>query len=626
MTTYLLLSSSTRDRLLYPNPADFVVPFQTIHSTTANLSTLNTSNPISVFAIYNFCWTNYTTSPLRPQVFSTRIVGGGGNNIKVDINVNRDLLGLPTRALRDPPGPPIFVRQTIENCVDVLKSYTLRINGQESLIMSYSPIYSTIQIADNLSFQIGDICEIVNLSNLDNAADNTSEIILNGTYELHLALEKNLHLYNVNLNEIRPCTYDNFSNKLTCIPSFSPHISYKDKYLLFNKTFPSILGELLPFPNRKYYLEKSSDRYNFRFPGQGYKIGEKVMFLENKDNVDKHCSVYSVRRTGFHGDIQELELIEMGCQQFNRASCCFVVPLDRRQDLLHAVIFIEDISTAFRCKIKNPQHQIFRPNDFVGNYFQCMLLSPLFTVSGGRIYVSPNSTLPVPIPGDAPLDLRTSQEESGVFSVTSVSFLSKEEVIIFVQKVSPNLLARLDLFQTLSPEIKNNEAYQGALHINILPFQNEGVVPLNFTGTYLTQSQMSCYEMTVLNLILPNVQINSLNSLLTSGYPYILLEVSNVTLPSAHNKNAIYSNNPASINSTFVCSISDVNDPLRTKFIKISSDGTVQTLKFSPADNLRVRILLPSGETFRIQENDFLPPSIVNPRLQIEVLLEIKRV
>ena len=136
---------------------------------------------------------------------------------------------------------------------------------------------------------------------------------------------------------------------------------------------------------------------------------------------------------------------------------------------------------------------------------------------------------------------------------------------------------------------------------------------------------MSCYEITVLSLILPNVEIDALNSLLTSGFPYVLMEISNVTMPNSGNKNVIYSNNPAAVNSTFLCSISDVNDPIKSKFIKITSDGTIQTIKFSPADNLRFRLLLPSGEPFKLQQNDYLPPSIANPLLQIETLIEFKR-
>jgi hypothetical protein len=240
------------------------------------------------------------------------------------------------------------------------------------------------------------------------------------------------------------------------------------------------------------------------------------------------------------------------------------------------------------------------------------------------LFTSPNNSYPI-LTKKAPIDLYTSQTLNGVFGIEKVIFLTDGEIIIFVQKISPELLYRFKLYDSLPISIKNSNVFQDALHFCIQDYLREGVVPLNFTGTYLTQSQMSCYEMTVLNLILPNVQIDALNSLLTSGYPYVLLEISNVTQPNASNKASIYSNNPFSVNSTFVCSISDVNDPTRTKFIKINSDGAIQIIKFSPADNLRFRLLLPSGEPFNTKQKDYLPPSIPNPSLQISFMIELKK-
>jgi hypothetical protein len=156
-------------------------------------------------------------------------------------------------------------------------------------------------------------------------------------------------------------------------------------------------------------------------------------------------------------------------------------------------------------------------------------------------------------------------------------------------------------------------------------FSYEGVVPLNFTGTQITQSQMTCYEMSVVNLILPNQVINGTQGLLTSAYPYVFLEISNFSMPSSHNVSLLYSNNPNATRATFVCSISDVNNPRDTRFIKISSDGAVQTLKFSPFDNLRFRISFPNGQTFETEKTDTLVPCDPDPLLQISVVLEIRR-
>jgi len=57
--SYLLIASEYRDRILYPFASDFVIPFQ-MHSQSMNLSVLNTTNPITAFPIYMFCWTNFS--------------------------------------------------------------------------------------------------------------------------------------------------------------------------------------------------------------------------------------------------------------------------------------------------------------------------------------------------------------------------------------------------------------------------------------------------------------------------------------------------------------------------------------------------------------------------------------
>lgn len=360
-------------------------------------------------------------------------------------------------------------------------------------------------------------------------------------------------------------------------------------------------------------------------------MNERVFAVSSWDEeYGSHHCLLTVRRVDpSTGSIQEIEMAEVGCQEFTRSAYYLLKPLDddsgtRMRSLDPATMFVLDVSTAFRVRTKTKT----RDRDWLGNYFTVFLLSPLYNVEGERLYTSPNNVYPVPIP-DPPIDsgdLYRSQLLTGVAGIQKVRHIGENEVIVWVQKFPAEVLDRFRLYNQLTPAQKQSVAYADALHCCVQNFVREGIVPLNFTGSYLTQSQMSCYEITVLNLILPNVQLDNVTSLLTSGYPYVLLEVSNVTMPSSGNKNVVYSNNPAAVNSTFICSISDVNDPIKTRFIKISSDGTVQTIKFSPADNLRFRILLPSGEPFLLQQSDYLPPSVSDPSIQIDMLIELKRV
>ena len=620
----ILLSSAYRNRLLYPNPADFIVPFQ-IQNNAPRLNVLNTMNPISVFPVYNFCWTNYQNT--NQDIFTTTIIGGGGSFIKVPFDdVCKGLLGISS--------DQGYLRQDIKNCQNILNNFNIRIIIKGipyvTAIVSFSPIYSIIETLEVIPFTIGDKIEIVNPSVLIDENNNQSKILVNGDLrEKLINFNTEIFLYNITLNEVKPAYFDTNSNTLNTQSAFSSTISYTDKYLFFNKNSPMSIGNLEKFPNNKYYIENCLHDFSMLHKGFGYHKSEKVYLIEKgSPSIEEYSfhSILHIEKIDEYGGILQMNLAELGSQNFQRSTYYKVIPIHKRESLDFCILFVDNVSTAFRCK---PKAQM-TPLDLKGNYFSPFLLSPLYTSAYFQttmdIYNSPNNVFPVQITKDEPIDsLLTSQELNGVFGIKKTIISEKNEIILFVQKISQSLLDRFDRYEALPPQIKSSTQFKDAIHFCVYPFLNEGVVSLNFTGSHYTQSQMCCYEMTVLNLILPNREIDSLDSLLTSGYPYVLLEISNVSQPNARNKNAIYSNNPSAVNSTFVCAISDVNNPLTTKFIKISSDGSVQTLKFSPMDDLKVRVLLPSGDPLVYVQNDNLPPSFVNPFLQLNIFLEIKK-
>jgi len=630
MSNYLLISSAYRDRILYPNPGDFVVPFQQVQSAIVqNFTVLSTVNPLSVFPVYSFSWTNYGNGGKKNKdlsVFMTTITGGGGVNIVLGPNVPTDLLGF-----RNTMDPSIAVRQTVENCEDILFHCTavyVDASGQlfESTIEEYSPVYNRIVTFEPLPFDIGRNLQIVYRPFL--ALQDKTVLLLPGKYNSRLFLDNDVYLYNITINEVRPCTINAQGSQLTCIPAFPTEaLSPTDKYLVYNTLYPFVLGSLLPFSNDKLFLENALNEFSIVQHGSGYRTNERVYAVSTwEEEFGPHHCVLVVRRVDTAtGAIRELEMTEIGCQEFARSSYYLLKPMqDGVRSLDPATFFVLDVSTAFRVQTKTKT----RDRDWLGNYFTVFLLSPIYTVEAGKLYTSPNNVYPVqiPYPPITSGDLYRSQILTGVAGIQKVRHISENEVIVWVQKYPGEILDRFRLYNQLSPAQKQSVAYADALNCCVQNFVREGIVPLNFTGSYLTQSQMSCYEITILNLILPNVQLDNVTSLLTSGYPYVLLEVSNVTMPSSGNKNVVYSNNPAAVNTTFICSISDVNDPIKSRFIKISSDGTIQTIKFSPADNLRFRILLPSGEPFLLQQSDYLPPSISDPSIQIDILIELKRV
>ncbi len=150
--------------------------------------------------------------------------------------------------------------------------------------------------------------------------------------------------------------------------------------------------------------------------------------------------------------------------------------------------------------------------------------------------------------------------------------------------------------------------------------------PLLYSGSLVSQQQMICYEITLLNLVLPNAPVVGGMGGRIAFYPYVYVQLENVTSPSGGSTVQIYSNNPHSRRMMFRAAIDDVSNPGTTPFIKINSDGQSMTVKFKPNDNLRVSVRLPSGEVFQTILAETLPPEAPNPFAQISMMFSIRRI
>ena len=159
----------------------------------------------------------------------------------------------------------------------------------------------------------------------------------------------------------------------------------------------------------------------------------------------------------------------------------------------------------------------------------------------------------------------------------------------------------------------------------VQPYFCDGVQPYVYTGSTVSQNQMVCYQVALRSLILPNVTLASALGGLIAFYPFVYVEIQNITAPSGNNKNIIYSNNPNSTLAIFKAAIDNTPTPTISKFISIDGDAEVQTIKFKPNDNLKFRVYFGDGETFRTLEPDNVPPLIANPWLQLTALFEVVR-
>jgi hypothetical protein len=331
-----------------------------------------------------------------------------------------------------------------------------------------------------------------------------------------------------------------------------------------------------------------------------------------------------------------MDIYTLGIQDFTLNSSYRIFrlsPTNTESSNTSALLVITSFSLAFHLEFKKDydgqQFQLF------GNYFFPIIQSQQYGVKENKITLQPNNTIAPDgfSPENSPViresyqsslsyDLLESQSTCGVSGIKRVFNLKSGNKLIFVQNYSN--LQKLDILAAHSKSLP--PFFRGIYNFMILPFFNEGVVPLNFTGTQITQTQMSCYNMSITNLILPNRLLAVGDGLLTSSYPYVFVSIVNENNPNGGSFNRFFTNNPFAAKALFICSISDVNNPETTKFIKISSDGAVQNVKFSPVDSLGIEISLPNGLTFQTEDTDFIVPQEPNPLLQITLFVEIRRI
>lgn len=162
--------------------------------------------------------------------------------------------------------------------------------------------------------------------------------------------------------------------------------------------------------------------------------------------------------------------------------------------------------------------------------------------------------------------------------------------------------------------------------VEILPFSYDNFNPLVYTGSTVSQQEMVCYEIELINLVLPNWTMKNSFGSIIAYYPYVYVEFTNLSAAKSGMNNILYSNNPNSTKMLFRAPIDDTQHPSSIPFIKIDGDGAVQTIKFKPNDNFHFSVRLPNGELFQTILPEYYSPSSPNYLTQISALFAIKRI
>jgi hypothetical protein len=172
---------------------------------------------------------------------------------------------------------------------------------------------------------------------------------------------------------------------------------------------------------------------------------------------------------------------------------------------------------------------------------------------------------------------------------------------------------------TVAPSAPNN-TYE------IECFTRDNAVPFNYTGSLVSQQQAVCYEIELVNLIVPNKMLCSGKGGRVAFYPYLYVGLDAVSSSTSGNKGLIYSNNPHSTRKMFRAVVDDTPTPLISPFVKIDGDGMVQTVKFKPNDSFIFSVCHSDGTFFQTEDVETFGPTFPNPLTQISALFQIRRV
>jgi hypothetical protein len=157
-------------------------------------------------------------------------------------------------------------------------------------------------------------------------------------------------------------------------------------------------------------------------------------------------------------------------------------------------------------------------------------------------------------------------------------------------------------------------------------FTRDNCVPFSYSGSMVSLTEGVCYEVELLNLIMPNSTLKSGRGGRSAFYPYMYLELEQLSCSNSGSKGIIYSNNPNSFKMMYRVPMDDTPTPLISTFIKVDGDGMTHTIKFRPNDSFRVSIFHASGEPFQTVATDYYSPTEPNPMVQISACFAFKRV
>jgi hypothetical protein len=158
----------------------------------------------------------------------------------------------------------------------------------------------------------------------------------------------------------------------------------------------------------------------------------------------------------------------------------------------------------------------------------------------------------------------------------------------------------------------------------LLQYSYDNTNGFNYTGSMASVTQPSAYELTLNSICLPNVPLAGGGNVW--NYPFIYVEIENVSSSSSNSSNIIYSNNPNCNKAVFKVPIVNITNPGEYQFLTYNGNGVRQTITIKPNSDMKLTVKLPNGTVFTPFDGDTSKGQAPDSQKQLSVLISFEKI
>jgi hypothetical protein len=160
----------------------------------------------------------------------------------------------------------------------------------------------------------------------------------------------------------------------------------------------------------------------------------------------------------------------------------------------------------------------------------------------------------------------------------------------------------------------------------ILQFTTDNMYPFPYEGSIVSVREAVCFDVELLNLVLPNAFLDVSNGSRAVFYPYVYVELTPINNSERFGPNSINSNNPNARRMLFRALIKDVVNDTTSPFVRIDGGGMRQRVKLMLCDSFHFSVHLPDGQLFQTILPEYFSPDRPYELNQISAVFGFKRV